>query len=152
MPLFERLKKVNKPILLSLMDKNSDLAVTRRLARRLRRCGKQITLMEDASAPRVIELIRGADLVISARLHALILSFCIGVPFLGLSDDPKVTAFCHMAYKGLEAHPSRANFSVHFRQKRQMLLTLAADDAKRALALSYRDASFAKGIDKKQEK
>ena len=133
---FELLRKVKAPILLAVMDKKRDLAATKRLASKLLKYRKNVRLTEDLSASAILSLIGGADLVVSARLHALILAFCMGVSFLGLSDDPKISAFSRMAYEGCTRPIKAADISSHFRQKRKDLLSLAATDAKRALGLS----------------
>jgi polysaccharide pyruvyl transferase CsaB len=44
-------------------------------------------------AAAIIEEMRGADLVISQRLHGLILSLVMGIPAIGISDDPKIARF-----------------------------------------------------------
>ncbi len=135
---FTLLKKINKPICLAVMDKRSDLAATKKLAAKLRKQGKKIILCKDFSVQKIISVIRGADFVVSARLHALILSFCMGIPFLGLSDDPKITAFSRMAYEDCGGPINRADIPTHFRKQRSIMTALAASDAARALALSSR--------------
>jgi len=42
----------------------------------------------------VLELIRGAGLVISYRLHGLVIAGAYNVPALGVAYDPKISAFC----------------------------------------------------------
>jgi polysaccharide pyruvyl transferase CsaB len=39
------------------------------------------------------ELIRGSDIVVSQRLHGLILASLMGVPVIAVSDDPKIKMF-----------------------------------------------------------
>jgi len=46
------------------------------------------------SLEEVFESISSADAVIGMRLHSLIFAALAGVPFLGLSYSPKVSAFC----------------------------------------------------------
>ncbi|MEW6203401.1 MAG: polysaccharide pyruvyl transferase CsaB [bacterium] len=50
---------------------------------------------ELSSTPlEILASIRELDLMIGMRLHSLVFSGICGVPFLGLSYDPKVKAFC----------------------------------------------------------
>lgn len=149
--IFYRLKQEATPIYLALMDRKSDLSATRRLYAKLLEEGKNVTLFEQASAQEIIALIGKASLVISARLHALILSFCMGVPFLGISDDPKITAFSNFAYEGLSAPISRLQLKASFHQKKQKNEILPSLDAKKASKLAFHSPLFEKGLTKKRE-
>jgi len=132
---FALLKDTKKPIYLALMDRKSDLAATKKLAARLKKCGKKVALFENTSPSELIALIGSADLVISARLHALILAFSMGIRFIGVSNDPKISAFSQMAYDGLPRTATRTDISAHFQKKRQAMVKLAKGDPKRALKL-----------------
>ncbi len=132
------LEKSSKPICLAVMDKKSDLAATKKLARTLLGQGKRVTVYESLPAQKIFALIGGADLVISARLHALILSFCMGVPFVGISGDPKITALSQTVYKDCPLPWTRKTLTAHFQEKRKEMLTLAKKDALYALRLAKR--------------
>jgi polysaccharide pyruvyl transferase CsaB len=126
------------PIRLAVMDRACDLSATKRLARILRKHGKEVTVCELSSMEDLFKQIGGARLVISARLHALILAFCMGVPFVGLSDDPKITSFVRTAYDGVLCPVTREVIAEHFRGKRRQQLALAQTDAETAIALTKR--------------
>ncbi|WP_045234632.1 polysaccharide pyruvyl transferase family protein, partial [Deinococcus pimensis] len=44
-----------------------------------------------------LDTIRSAGFVVGVRLHAVILAAAAGVPFAGVSYDPKVRGFCEDA-------------------------------------------------------
>ncbi|MBO4980108.1 MAG: glycosyltransferase [Clostridia bacterium] len=125
-----------KPILLAAMDKSKDLPAARRLANKLRKHGKCVGVYQGSSARELRRLIGGAELVVSARLHALILAFCMGVPFVGLSDDPKITAFSKEAYRGCPRPVARETLARHFQRRCEEMKALAAEDDAYALSLS----------------
>ncbi|MBE6661837.1 MAG: glycosyltransferase [Ruminococcaceae bacterium] len=127
------LQNTQQPIVLAVMDPKSDLAVTKKLASKLQSKNKQVRLFETRTASEALSLIGGADLVITSRLHAAILAFCAGVPFLCISDDPKLSAFAHTTYKNCHAP---TDISRHFQERRVELLSLAKHDAQKALTLS----------------
>jgi polysaccharide pyruvyl transferase CsaB len=60
---------------------------------RLRAALPSARLLWPADHREVLRLISGARLVVSARLHGLILSAAAGTPFVGLVYDPKVAGF-----------------------------------------------------------
>ncbi len=151
-PMLSFLKREDLPIVLAVMDVQSDTTATEKLASLLEKQGKQVTLVRDSSQKAVFSLIRHATLVVSARLHALILAFDMGAPMLGISDDPKITAFTSMAYAGLSLPTTRREISAHFRMKQAHLQALAQKDAEIALGLLDRAASQAKTIDKPRKK
>jgi len=51
-------------------------------------------IKEKLSLEDVLGIISSLKLLVGMRLHALILAAVLGVPFIGLSYDPKVEAFC----------------------------------------------------------
>lgn len=63
-------------------------------------------LVEAASPQNLLGLIGAMDLVVGVRLHALIFAASQGVPALGLTYDPKVSAFA--SQQGLPALPTGA--------------------------------------------
>ncbi len=89
------LSKQPKPIYVAMMDQNADALAALALVTRLQNKGLRVRLVTGLSIRQTASLIAGADLVVSARLHALILAFCANVPFIGLSTDPKITSFQH---------------------------------------------------------
>ncbi len=126
----------SRPILLAAMDKNKDLSAVRRLANKLRKQENRVGIYHGTSAKEILRLIGGAALVVSSRLHALILAFCMGVPFVGLSEDPKITAFSKEAYRGCPLPVARETLARHFQGRRREMQALAAEDATCALLLS----------------
>ena len=60
----------------------------------IRRCESAPMLLPECSLPRAAAILRGANVVIGMRLHALILAARFGVPFLSIPYDPKVRSLC----------------------------------------------------------
>jgi len=58
----------------------------------IRRCGSTPVLLPDYSLAQAAQVVGRASLVIGMRLHALIIAARLGVPFLALPYDPKVSA------------------------------------------------------------
>lgn len=72
-----------------------DVALSRLLAET---AGPPGGVLETRLGPEeMVRLFVGLDLVLGVRLHALILAARAGVPFAGVSYDPKVDAFCSAA-------------------------------------------------------
>jgi polysaccharide pyruvyl transferase CsaB len=65
----------------------------------IRRCGSTPVLLPDYPLGQAAQVIARASLVIGMRLHALVIAARLGVPFLALPYDPKVTSLCEdLAY------------------------------------------------------
>ncbi len=85
--------KYAMPIRIGVMDAYEDAADADLLAEKL--AAKRVsTETPDA----LCRLICHSRLIVSSRLHALILAYRYGVPAIGLSDDPKLAAFLRDGY------------------------------------------------------
>ena len=82
-------------VVLAPMNVTEDSAAIRRIAEQLRRLlGERRHVTVSSAEYRAIEAVIGrATLVISERLHALILAFRGNVPAVGIEHDPKIGAF-----------------------------------------------------------
>lgn len=70
------------------LHRQADLAASRHVAARL---GAELVV--PARPLDALQALAAARVVVGMRLHALVLAAAAGVPFLGLSYDPKVSAF-----------------------------------------------------------
>ena len=137
------------PVLLA-MEPVKDLAVCHQIAALSSEQGVTCPVLEATEdAGVVVGLIRRASAVLGMRLHALIFAAAQGTPFAGVAYDPKVTGFMDYIGQGLccaleEADTNRLCSMVdslrlfdgaEFRAAAQRLRTLAAENAKEALAL-----------------
>ena len=87
-----------RPVLLA-MEPRRDREICRRIAEQTARLGLECPVADGpVSVETVAGLIRRADMVLAMRLHALIFAAAQGVPFAGVSYDPKVSGFA--AYVG----------------------------------------------------
>ncbi|HHU50714.1 MAG TPA: hypothetical protein GXZ36_02665 [Firmicutes bacterium] len=53
------------------------------------------SVLEIGSLPQMIAACQGLTLVISEKLHGLLLAARLGIPGIGLGGDPKIKEFCH---------------------------------------------------------
>ena len=73
-------------------EKESDVAVAKRIASQLK-SQADVTVLEERLTPAEIgEVIAGCDLVAGMRLHSVVLAVQAGVPVVALSYDSKVSA------------------------------------------------------------
>lgn len=70
---------------------------------------------ERLKVPEIINLISSCDVTICTRLHSSILSLVAGTPFLAISYQPKVTAFCKRI--GLEDYIIPLSEKVEFKHE-----------------------------------
>lgn len=66
-------------------------------------------VLENPHPQALLDTIAGSGWVVGVRLHALILAAAAGVPFAGLSYDPKVAGFCRDA--GAPVHSTQPDLS-----------------------------------------
>ena len=84
-----------------------DLAVCRAIAGRLD--GAAVCLQEKYLSEDMLSVIGNMDILIGVRLHSLIYAAIMGVPMLGVSYDPKCTAFLRSV--GQEPLATRESFT-----------------------------------------
>ncbi|MBQ7714196.1 MAG: polysaccharide pyruvyl transferase CsaB, partial [Oscillospiraceae bacterium] len=84
-----------------------DLAASEALAARLR--GAAVCLREKYLSEDMLSVIGNVDVLVGVRLHALIYAAIMGVPMLGVSYDPKCTAFLRSV--GMEPLSTKAAFT-----------------------------------------
>ncbi len=80
-------------LMLLALQKEQDLPVAVEFERLLRREGLACTVLDSASLERPsqwLSLFGELDMVVSMRLHALIMALAMGVPVAGIAYDPKV--------------------------------------------------------------
>ncbi len=75
-----------------------DLKAINAISRRLDIPDNYAILNGTYSPEELISIMSYSSFTIGMRLHSLILSFCAGVPFFGISYDPKVRSFCKEIY------------------------------------------------------
>lgn len=86
------------PVLVGVMDKARDRTAAMHTANALTARGLSATLAEPKDPLALLSLLASASLVLSARLHALVAAYRLGVPALALSDDEKLRGFLCEAY------------------------------------------------------
>ncbi|GHG02553.1 polysaccharide pyruvyl transferase CsaB [Deinococcus piscis] len=74
-------------------------------------------VLESADPQQLLDTIAASSYVVGVRLHALILAAAAGVPFAGLSYDPKVQGFC--ADAGAPVHSTRPDVGLLLEQVQQ---------------------------------
>lgn len=74
-------------------------------------------VIESADPQLLLDTIAASGYVVGVRLHALILAAAAGVPFAGLSYDPKVQGFC--ADAGAPVHTTRPDVGLLLEQVQQ---------------------------------
>lgn len=86
-------KQHQLPVYVAAMDKREDKDTALRLARALYRRGVIANPQPPLCLDRLCALLDDACLVMTRRLHALIMATAMGVPAVALSDDPKLFSF-----------------------------------------------------------
>ncbi len=124
-------RELDLPVVLGTMDQTLDAPAAKQIALGLSSLGVSATVWDTASLPDILSLISSAVLILSARLHALILAYRLGVPTLALSDDEKLRSFFSEAY----GRPVAAHLSLPALPTAALLVRAAS------FALSHTDAA-----------
>ncbi len=96
------------PVFLSI-NHRSDGEAAERICEKLPPELPRYVLREPMPTPLTIAILSKTELVLSMRLHGLIFAAASGVPLVGVSYDPKVTAF--LDYAGQKNHIPLADVS-----------------------------------------
>ena len=133
------------------MSYPDDVAESRRVAGLMNH--DAIVLDQHITSQEHLALIAHLDLMIAMRLHALIFAANRGIPFAGISYDPKVDAFLGsfgqkplpLEFSAMKQHIDSlledTNLQASIRLKAEDLRSKAAQNARLALSLIRRDSS-----------
>ncbi|TDQ36916.1 polysaccharide pyruvyl transferase CsaB [Aureibacillus halotolerans] len=83
-----------------------DLKTSQALAEKMTNAA--IMLPHDASLEEKLAMVRDSTLLIGMRLHALIFAAAADTPFIGVSYDPKIDAFCQQVKQPIIGHVNDA--------------------------------------------
>jgi len=92
--LLDMLKKDGFDIIFIPLDYPSDLAESKKVASLMKE--RAVIIESQLSSQEHVALISNLDLMIGMRLHSLIFAANQGVPFMGISYDPKIDSFLAM--------------------------------------------------------
>lgn len=90
----DALADAGKKIFLIPLQYSVDVVVARKLQKAMRHDVK--ILEKEYTIEELLSLVGNMELIIGMRLHSLIFAAVMGVPFVALNYDPKVTAFVNM--------------------------------------------------------
>lgn len=122
-----------------------DLAVSREIASRLD--GAAFCLQEKYLSEDMLSIIGNMDLMVGMRLHSLIYAAIQGVPMVGISYDPKCTAFLRSV--GMEPLSTKENFSAEaFKENFDRIMK---DGAQRAQTVSEHVAELQNKLDANED-
>ena len=108
-----------------------DLAVSREIAARLD--GAAYCLQEKYLSEDMLSVIGNMDILVGMRLHSLIYAAIMGTPMIGVSYDPKCTAFLRSV--GMEPFSTKKTFSAaKFKESFASLLEQGGEEAKKVSA------------------
>ena len=91
-------RRYSLPVRVAAMDTSEDTDTATRLVRALTRRGVSAEAVPRLSYESLCSLLAASALVLTRRLHALMLACRMGVPALAVSDDPKLAAFLHEVF------------------------------------------------------
>ncbi len=129
-----------------------DVTESRRVAGLMN--SEALVLDQHLTSQELLALIALLDLMIAMRLHALIFAANRGIPFAGISYDPKVDAFLGsfgqkplpLEFSGMKQQVdgllADADLQANIRLKAEDLRSKAAQNARLALSLIRRDSSL----------
>lgn len=80
-----------------VMESHNDLTITQKLQSRFEVDTKILNAGDGMSGEELTGIISKSMFTVSVRLHTLIFSACANIPMIGLSYDPKVASFMHLA-------------------------------------------------------
>lgn len=86
------------PVRVAAMDENEDADTSCRLASALSARGIHAEAYPSLTYDSLCALLSSSSLVLTRRLHALLLACRVGAPALSISDDPKLHAFLSEVY------------------------------------------------------
>jgi polysaccharide pyruvyl transferase CsaB len=111
----------------------ADLDLSQRLAQAF--TPPAAVIEERLTVPQIIAVMTRLELVVGMRLHALILAAVLGVPFVGIAYDPKITRFLNHFNLTPAGTPKELTFEGLWKKIKDILTEPVAFQQKIALTL-----------------
>ncbi len=122
-----------------------DLSVSRALAERLG--GAACCLREKYLSEDMLSIIGNMDIMVGMRLHSLIYAAIMGVPMIGVSYDPKCTAFLRSV--GMDAFSTKEGFRAE--DFKREFARVMAEGERQAETVSEHVAALQKKLDANED-